>query len=583
MRLLLICTLLLISASLKGQDKNEFEELANGYYNQGKITLAAEFYSKAAYAYWNRNHLNQAASCFQKAYNLFSSQGNAFASITVGNNLGLIYLDIESYSNAYTAFNNVLTYARKTKNTTELLNALINVGTVAIELSQFNEAVSKVTEALSIARELNNLKLTAKCYSLLAESYDKMNDAPNAFKYFELYSAINQKIKQLELEDLKQLSAEEISKANELKRITEIELKIKKGELKLTQDSLSITERLAYERQMQVELRNEQLKKKEIQLRYEMQVKRTLIFGILLTVFFLLVLGFLLRQKQKDNKVLKQQKEEITNQRNILDLQNKRITDSIHYGLRIQQAMLPETDELNKNFEHFVIYRPKDIVSGDFYWFGKIHDNESTSLFVTVVDCTGHGVPGAFMSMIGHRFLSEIIIERKVYLPSEILKIIDSTIRKELNQDNVKSVDGMDIAICRITIKNGSYDELTFAGAKRPILLCRSNDKKLELIDGDRQGIGGFRSEKSKNFTDKVFRIQQGDLIFMYSDGIIDQPNTLRNRFGTNRLISLISENIDQPMDKIQKSIEKTFDFHMKPEEQRDDVTMIGIRLIEIV
>jgi serine phosphatase RsbU (regulator of sigma subunit) len=580
MKIILFYLLVLIPVTLKGQEKmNELEELAKGYYDQGKLTQAAEFYSKAGYAYWNKGNLTQAASTFQKALDLFSAQGNINATITVGNNLGLIYSDDEKYKNAYTAFDKVLTYTRKTKNITEIFNALINTGTVAYEISSFRDAIAKATEALSLAKETNVLKSIAKCYSLLAECYEKMGDASSAYKYFELYSSIDKKIKEQELENVKQMSDEEIKDAHEKKRITEIELKIKKGELKLTQDSLSVSERLSYERQMQVELRNEQLKKKEIQLRYELHLRQTLILGITITVLFLLVLGYLLRQKLMDNKTLRQQKEEITNQRNKLDIQNKKITDSIHYGLRIQQAILPDVDIFHKRFDAFLIYRPKDIVSGDFYWFHEIEIGDITHRFIVVADCTGHGVPGAFMSMIGHSLISEIVIERKVYQPSQALELLNCNLRKALDQDNKKTMDGMDIAFCRLTLQNGQYDELVFAGAKRPILIHKLAENTFLTIDGDRKGIGGFLTGDTKLFTDKTIKIDTGDSLFLFTDGIVDQQNAKRVRFGTQRFISTINSNTHEPMLKIKTVIENTFDIYREAEYQRDDLTIIGLRL----
>ncbi len=566
---------------LKGQETlNEFEELANGYMNQGKPGQAAEFYSKAGYAYWNKSNSVNAALNFQKAYDLFSAQGNAFASITVGNNLGIIYLDEEKYHDAYNAFNNVLTFSRKTKNISEIFNSLVNLGSISVELANYNDAISKTTEALTLAKEMNNLKSIAKCYSILAESYEKAGDGSNAYKYFELYSSIDQKIKKQEMEDVKEMSAAEINKAHENKRITEIELKIKKGELKSTQDSLTVSEREALKRKRQVEQRNEQLNKEEIQLRLERQIRRNLIFGIVFVCLFLITLVLMFRQKLSDNKTLRLQKEEITVQRNKLDEQNKKITDSIHYGLRIQQAMLPDIKELESRFESFVIFKPKDIVSGDFYWFYETKVEDSLYQFIAVVDCTGHGVPGAFMSMIGHRLLTEVVIERKIYKPSKVLELINTNLRKELDQSNKKSMDGMDIAFCRLQVINGEYSELLFAGAKRPLLIFTREEGKLTLIEADHKGIGGFYTDEPKTFTDIKFNIQKGDMIFYYTDGIIDQQNIERKRFGTNRLTSLISDHINEPMPKIKTAIEQSFDSYSEPEEQRDDVTIIGLRLI---
>ena len=581
MRIILMFLLFGIIPKLAvGQEKmNDFEVLANGYVNQGKATQAAEFYSKAGYSYWNKGNKTLAASAFQKAYDLFSSQANISASIAVGNNLGIIYMDDEKYSNAHTAFNNVLNFARKSKNATEIFNALINVGTVSFELSSFNEAISRATEALGLAKEMNSLKSLAKCYSLLAESYEKIDDTSNAYKYFELYSSIDKKIKLQEMEDVKQLSAEEIGKAEENKRVTEIELKIKKGELKLTQDSLGVSERIAYERQMQVELRNEQLKKKEIQLRYEKQIRRTLVSGIIVIVLFLLILGFFLKQRLSDNRKLRRQKAEIMAQHNELEVKNKKITDSIYYGLRIQQAMLPELSELQQRFETFIIYRPKDIVSGDFYWFYETITGNVINRFIALADCTGHGVPGAFMSMIGQRLFFEIVAERKIYQPSEVLEAVNRVLRKELDHDNKKTTDGMDVAFCRIVIKDGQYETLTFAGAKRSVFLHKLDDEQLTTITGDRKSIGGFLTGETKSFTDKTMEVKKGDTLFLYSDGIIDQNNSKRDRFGSTRFSQVITEHGKEPLSAIKTAIENSFDSYTAPEEQRDDITVIGLRL----
>lgn len=580
MRLLSVIFYLIFPFVITAQEnKNELEELANGYCNQGRIGQAAEFYSKAGYAYWNQSNSSKAAVMFQKSYDLFKNSGNDVALFTVSNNLGIIYLEDEKFANAYTAFINALTHARRTRNNNDIFNSLINAGNVAMEMTNYNEAISKANEAITVAKELNSLKSLSRCYSLLAESYEKSGDASSAYKYYEMYSAADQKIKNKEMEDLKNMSAEEINKAHEKKRITEIELKIKSGELKLTKDSLVVSERQTMEQQMQIKIRNAQLMAKETQLKYERKVSLILILGIVISVIFLVGLGLLLVQKLHDNKTLKRQKEEITEQRNKLDVQNKKITDSIYYGLRIQQAMIPNLARYEKYFENFVFYQPKDIVSGDFYWYYETIHNNSTYRFISVVDCTGHGVPGAFMSMIGDRLLTEIIVEHKIFIPSEILKEVNLSLRKELGEGSKKTMDGMDMAICRLQYDNDKPSEMVFAGAKRPIYFQRFNSGKLELIECDHKSIGGFSTNNEITFTDKIFKISKGDLIVFFTDGIIDQNNYERTRFGSQKLENLITENIDKPLFEMKNKIESTFKKFMFEEEQRDDVTVLGVRL----
>ncbi len=578
MRTLLPIIFILNTLTFFGQDnRNEFEELAAGYYNQGRFAQAAEFYCKSGYSYWNNGNRIKAVEVFQKAYEIFNNEGRDNAAIGVSNNQGLIYLEDNKYSNASIAFNNALKHARKIKNINEILNSLINLGSVEIELSSYPEAIAKSSEALEIAREMNNLKAMAKCYSLLAESFEKSGDGTNAFKYYELFSSIDKKIKKSEIEDVKNTSQEEINKAHEKKRITEIELKINKGQLKLTQDSLGIAERTARERQMQLVLRNSQLREKEVQLRYEKHLRTTLVLWIIFITFFLAILGYLLRQKLLDNKTLKKQKEEITQQRNRLDLQNKKITDSIQYGLRIQQAMLPELSKLGNGFETFIIYRPKDIVSGDFYWYYETIENSNVYRFIAVSDCTGHGVPGAFMSMIGHRLLAEIVIERKRFEPSEILMEINDHLRNDLNKESKKTNDGMDIALCRISESDSKETEVVFAGAKREIYHYKTNIANLEIYDGDHLTLGGIAPGDNKKITNKSFKMRKGDFLFLFSDGIIDQPNHERKRFGTHRFVNSISLNINCMMAEMKVQIEKDFDDFKGAEEQRDDITVLSI------
>ena len=400
----------------------------------------------------------------------------------------------------------------------------------------------------------------------------------NAYSFFELYSSVDQKIKTNEMEEFKNMSAEEISKEKEKKRVTEIELKIKKGELKLTQDSLGVSERVAFQRQMQIELRNSQLQQKETQLRYELRTKRILISGIIVIALFLSFFTILLYQKLRDNKLLKEQKEEITLQRNRLDAQNKKITDSIYYGLRIQNAMLPNINQMKSVFEMFLMYRPKDIVSGDFYWYYETIQNSKTYRFVAIVDCTGHGVPGAFMSMIGNRLLSEINRDKNNLSPSVILTEMNNHLRNDLNQDNRKNSDGMDVALCRISPLTDNNFEVTYAGAKRPLHYYSKAVEKFNIIEGTNKTIGSLNETIS--FSETTISLKKNDLIFMFSDGIIDQPNDDRDRFGTERLLKIVSKNINSSMDEMHVAIETSFNNYLETQEQRDDITLIGLKLI---
>jgi serine phosphatase RsbU (regulator of sigma subunit)/Flp pilus assembly protein TadD len=552
--------------------QNEFEILANGYYQEGKTSQAAEYYNKAGYAYWNRGDKENAAQAFEKAYSIFQQSNNYVACITLSNNLGLIYSELENNAKAETAFTNALYYARLLKNTHEIYNSLVNLSNIKIERGKYNEAIQNAKMALDIASEMNNLKNIGQCYSLLAESYEKAGDSKNAYKYFELYSATDKKIKQQEIELLKDMSTEEINRAQQQKQVAEIELKIKKGELKITQDSLFMAEKLALQRQIEINQKTAQLEQKELQLKYERNLRWLITSG--LVVFMLFSVALILSLNR-----IKKQKEEITRQRNELNVKNKNITDSIFYGQRIQNAMLPDLSSIKDNFEAGLLYLPKDIVSGDFYWYRKVKFNDLEYDFFAVVDCTGHGVPGAFMSMIGNRLLNEIIGVRNKIEPSEILYYLNESLSNELRRTSTHTVDGMDIALCRfLEVADGEY-ELVFAGAKRPLIIYEKEKKSLQLIEGNLFSIGNLKKNTMKTYLEKHFILHRGDTVLMYSDGIIDQPNTERNKFGTPRFLCIANDLISMSLANFMVALQNAYDTFRDKEIQRDDITVLAISL----
>ena len=292
-----------------------------------------------------------------------------------------------------------------------------------------------------------------------------------------------------------------------------------------------------------------------------------------------------LLQNQKDilekNEELKQQKEQILSQNEELLLKNMQTSASIQYALTIQQAILPEKKIMNLYFENFIIYRPKDVVSGDFYWFSHIpiKNNKPAKEIIAIVDCTGHGVPGAFMSMIGSRMLSEVVNERGITNPSKILVELNRMLNFVLHQDSTENFDGMDVAICSIEKISSDKYSICFAGANRPISFYKKENIKIENIKGNRKYIGGFLPDIDENFQDHTFVLESGDSLFLYSDGLTDQNNEHNKKFSTGRFESILISNIDKPMLKIEKILEEAFDSFKGDVLQRDDITVIGIRL----
>ncbi|MBC7864900.1 MAG: SpoIIE family protein phosphatase, partial [Bacteroidia bacterium] len=289
-----------------------------------------------------------------------------------------------------------------------------------------------------------------------------------------------------------------------------------------------------------------------------------------------------LEQEKEKQKILETQKEtleaqvkerthEINEQKKEIEEKNKDITDSINYAQRIQQAILPTNEHRLKLFpESFVLFRPRDIVSGDFFWMEEVQGKK----IAICADCTGHGVPGSLMSMIGSNLLHQIIVEKKITSPEKILSTLHREVKKTLKQQSgSESNDGMDIAVCVLDGEN-----LFYSGAQRPLLL--NTDSGLQEIKADKNSIGGSYSEDELVF--KLNRVKISDILgfYMLSDGFPDQFGGPKGKkFKFKQLTNAIAENSSLPMDDQKNLLEKKFTDWKGKLEQIDDVCVIGIKI----
>ncbi len=281
------------------------------------------------------------------------------------------------------------------------------------------------------------------------------------------------------------------------------------------------------------------------------------------------------------NNELSQQKEELMAQRDALESQNKSIHASLQYAQTIQQAILPRFEPFADIFEHFLFFRPKDVVSGDFYWTARVKSKgkRGDKIFAAVVDCTGHGVPGAFMSMIGSRLLSEIVVESGNHNPEDILDELNLKVNSALNQDYNENFDGMDICLCLIEPFVNSQYLVTFAGANRPLYYLRKSDEKVQTIKGNRKSIGGVMPDIEATFVNKKLTLASGDMLILATDGIVDQNNVERKKFAACRFHSAVAESAGADIVTIGQNLEKAFEAFRGITPQRDDITVLGLRL----
>ncbi len=279
-------------------------------------------------------------------------------------------------------------------------------------------------------------------------------------------------------------------------------------------------------------------------------------------------------------------------------IQNESIKGSIRYAQALQSNILPLKEEFNQYFETFILYKPRDIVSGDFYWISPVFTDSKLSntqcpvnnqklkagdyFFVSVIDCTGHGVPGAFMSIIGNRLLDNIINQNKIHSPARVFEEMDKKLADIFKHTEESHRDGMSGSLCRMDVlcqeDNNPALKITFSGAKANILVYKKKTNKLTLIRGIRRTIGQ-KFFQQVSFENQVFFLENNDIIFLFTDGYKDQNNNERVRLGMKKFQQIILENIDRPMEELKNELEAFLLDWMKGTEQRDDITVIGLRI----
>jgi serine phosphatase RsbU (regulator of sigma subunit) len=345
---------------------------------------------------------------------------------------------------------------------------------------------------------------------------------------------------------------------------------------------------------VQISLIDEQLKKisdqdNKIKVQLEAIEKQKLVlYFVLFALILVSILGYYIYRGYKikkeanirleeKNRTISKQKDEIEKQRDIaaaqrdqIAYQKKHITDSIMYAKRIQTALIPSLELFSDKLDHFVLYKPLDIVSGDFYWVS----NKDNIQVIIAADCTGHGVPGAFMSMLGVTMLNEIVNGKQIIKPEEILENLRNGIIKSLNQavdeDTVK--DGMDIAVCVIDFQENI---LWFSGANNPLYLIRGG----ELIHYRADKMPAAIHYKMQPFTIHKIELQKGDAFYIFSDGFADQfggPN--QKKFMSAHLKEALIEISGKPMLEQGEKLNQIFEDWRGSNPQVDDVTLIGIR-----
>ena len=515
-----------------------------------------------AEVYLEREEYEKAIEFLNNALENFKDDKYLLNVAEINTKIGDIYVYDEKYKDALEVYQKALEIYKKYNHQHEIALLHNRLAADYLNLNKLSKAKIQCMNALEIGYIYDYLDIKAKSYQLLSEIYEKQNNIPKAFNFQKHYAAVMDSI--LEAKQLNQSAEMQVS----------YEIQQQENEIAmLTKDK---------------ELSNATIAKQRI-------IAWSIGIGAVFMMFFAFFLYRSNLHKQKINKILVEQKkdielknEELYQQQQAIIEQNKKIqkinkniTGSINYASRIQKAMLPKPDIFNEFFKDaFVFFKPREQVSGDFYWVSK--NDEEEKLIIAVADCTGHGVPGAFMSLIGNSYLNQIVNHQRITAPDLILNLLHINIRLSLNQDKNESRDGMDIALCVFDYKKKIIE---FAGARHPIFYIVNNE--LVQVRGDSMDIGGVQREKERRFGKQSIPFQDNMILYMFSDGFQDQfGGPKREKFMRKRFKDFLLEIHDLPMNEQRYQLEKKFDEWRNCGDgkgtlcdQIDDVLVVGLKL----
>lgn len=603
-----------------------YEESLNSYQKLDSLKRVAELKNNIGRVYEKKSIFDKAIVYYIEGLKIREKIKDKKGIASSYNSIGLINYYQSDYDNALKNFNFALTLVKELKNPLGLATIYNNFGLVYIEKKQYDSALTYINLSLKYYEQIENWYGIATAYSNLAICYYSKNDLKTAEKFYlksikikeeidDKYGLISSYISLTVLYQKKGLFPEAIAtinKAIELAKevenneglsrayqvLAELYSQVNKFDLAYKtyikfyelRDSIYNDNTSKIINSLQEQFQSEK-REKDIQLaNSKIKQQSLLIYGASIVIALILSLTVIIlrnnRQRKRANKLLSEQNEEITIQKEIIEQKNHDILASITYAKRIQEAILPLPQYMSKYLNMFVLFKPKDIVSGDFYWFMSFENH----VLFAVVDCTGHGVPGAFMSIVGYNSLNQVIKEYNLTNPGLILDKLNILVQQALHTDEQEIKDGMDISLCSLNVKT---KVLQYAGANNPLYIVRQKEKSTILasdkvvesynhilyeIKANAQPIGAYIEHQ--NFKCHEINLEEGDSIYIFSDGFADQfggpiGKKLKYKPFKEFLLSIQAYKIEDQ----RKHLQLFFDEWKGNYDQIDDVCIMGIRV----
>ncbi len=536
-----------IGASYYFSDQGELEKAQDFYqlaYDQfmalNNTSKAALNLNYSAYVAWAKKDYNSCLQTHQEALKLFKTNDDTVGIATASSDIGFTLNSMGHYDEALIYHFKALKLERKLNDTNMMIPTLNNIGISYLHLNQIRKALEYSGESVNLAKKLHQTRRVKEASKTLSKAYQKLGQYEQALSMHQLFKR----------------TSDSLLNRDRIKRLAQVKLK---GEFD------------TYKEHMKGELKQQEILN-QAEISYQKKVRNWLIlFGGLIILFSVnLYVNFI--RKTKRNKRLKQLNRLIKAQKHEVIEQHRNITDSINYAKRIQDAMLPNVDHLETKLEDgFVLYLPKDIVSGDFYWV----EQDEHHTYACVADCTGHGIPGALVRMVCYSALTRAVNEFSLKMPHLILNKCRELVIEAFDQGSQDIYDGMDIALCCIENKT---NKLYFAGANNPAYLIRNDRKCVEVIPADRQPIGKYSNPRP--FQYQEVQLQKGDHIYLTSDGFADQFGGPKNKkFLVKRLKEYLLSNCHLSVFQQKKKLENIFTDWKADNEQIDDVCLMGLKV----
>ncbi len=524
---------------------------------------------------------DKALEYYQEGLRMFkSAQDTALISKSYIN-LGLVQQEKENYEEARDFFEKSIAMSRKINNRKNLATAENALGVIYLEQGNYRRALNYSQEALSFFTEMGDKGGIAETQKNIGEAYFKLGQHQKALQYYRKSLQLNQEMGlNKELSDVYKSISEVYADLNNFEMALDFYTKYSnQKDSTLSEEYLKTIEdlRAKYESDKKDMRLVQMAEKDQLNSKIIRQQRWLLLAGALV---LLVIIGFSILVFRQNNKIkrvnnlLESQNEEIRLQRDQIVQQKEEITDSIHYASRIQRAILPPEESVDKILaDHFILFKPRDIVSGDFYWVKRV----GNKTIFTAADCTGHGVPGAFMSMLGTAFLNEIVNKQQDLSASVILNELRRNVVSSLHQTGKEgeSKDGMDMSLVII-----DHDKQTcqFAGAYNPLVLIRN--KEIHEFKADKMPIGIYH-HKNDDFTHQDIELEKGDALYLFSDGYVDQFGGERQKkFMKKNFKELLAQISEKPMKDQREILDETFENWRGNIDQIDDIIVMGVRVI---